>query len=93
MYEGQLTEESKFDESGNGGACELDPVNGASFVESVVKRRCMLERISVAGGWKADAQPGWVPGGEGKPEKAASEGGERGDESRSSSRCSLSPFL
>ena len=49
VKEDKLTDESKFDESGNGGACETNPINGATFVESVVKRRCMFERISIGG--------------------------------------------
>ena len=87
---------SRSNDSGNGGACGVHPDHGENFVESVVKRRVMVERISWTGGWNAELKLCLLPGGEGKLgklEKGDSDGGERGEASRSSSRCSLSPFL
>lgn len=94
--ESSLTDVSKSNDSGKGGACGVHPDHGDNFVESVVKRRVMFERMSCAGGWNAELKLCLLPGGEGKLgklEKAESDGGERGEASRSSSRCSLSPFL
>lgn len=94
-YKSSLTEESRSGASGNCVVCCDDGVH-ESLLESVVKRRCKLARTSLEGCcccWNAFMKPACPLGGEVYPENGDSDGGERGEVKRSSSRRSLRPFL
>lgn len=58
-----------------------------------MKRRCRLARTSPEGREKPDPKLEWPGDSDVYPGKTDSEGGERGEGKRSSSRRSLSPFL